>query len=119
MGIGPWLLLLRLVEECAVKRQELWPKTATRGETCDADEWRVHFHIPLHSEPEAMFATTADHLTGTLDVLAADRSLCKHLEMETYTWEVMPAAMHSDDVVDQLEKEYGWTLEEMSARGLA
>ncbi|MGI9242597.1 MAG: metabolite traffic protein EboE [Verrucomicrobiales bacterium] len=83
------------------------------------EEWRVHFHIPLHSEPEAVFGTTADHLAGTLDVLAGDRELCKHLEMETYTWEVMPAEMHSGDVVDQLEREYIWTLDEMRGRRLA
>ncbi len=83
------------------------------------EEWRVHFHIPLHSGPEAVFGTTADHLAGTLDVLAGDRDLCKHLEMETYTWEVMPQEMHSEDVVDQLEREYAWTLGEMRARQLA
>ncbi|MFT4546749.1 MAG: sugar phosphate isomerase/epimerase [Verrucomicrobiales bacterium] len=86
---------------------------AERGE-----EWRVHFHIPLHREPELVFGTTADHLLGVLDALAANRSLCKHLEMETYTWEVMPQAMHSSDVVDQLEREYAWCLAEMRGRGL-
>jgi hypothetical protein len=59
-----------------------------------------------------------DHLAGALDVLAEQRGICKHLEMETYTWEVMPQAMHSEDVVDQLEKEYRWTLGELHARGL-
>lgn len=83
------------------------------------EEWRVHFHIPLHSEPESVFGTTADHLAGVLDVLAENRGICKHLEMETYTWEVMPQAMHSPDVVDQLEREYIWTLGELRARGLA
>lgn len=83
------------------------------------DEWRVHFHIPLHSRPESIFGTTADHLAGTLDVLGGNRDLCKHLEMETYTWEVMPPELHSDDVVDQLVKEYAWTLGELSARGMA
>ena len=82
------------------------------------EEWRVHFHIPLHSQPESVFGTTADHLAGALDVLAEQRQICKHLEMETYTWEVMPRAMHSADVADQLEKEYRWTLGELQARGL-
>ena len=83
------------------------------------DEWRVHFHIPLHSEPEEVFDTTSDHLSGVLDVLAEDRALCQHLEMETYTWEVMPQALHSADVVDQLEREYRWCLGELRERGLA
>jgi len=83
------------------------------------EEWRVHFHIPLHSEPEELFGTTVDHLSGALDALSADPKLCQHLEMETYTWEVMPQVMHSEDVVDQLEKEYDWCLAEMRSRDLA
>ena len=38
--------------------------------------------------------------------------------METYTWEVLPSVLHLDDVVDQLEKEYLWTLEELQKAGL-
>ena len=83
------------------------------------EEWRVHFHIPLHSAPQEVFGNTADHLTGVLDALADDAALCQHLEMETYTWEVMPPEMHTPDVVDQLEKEYAWCLGELRSRNLA
>jgi hypothetical protein len=38
--------------------------------------------------------------------------------METYTWEVLPDEMRSGDVVDQLVKEYEWTLGEMEKREL-
>ena len=52
--------------------------------------------------------------------LGADRiELCSHLEMETYTWEVLPNQMKNRDVVDQLVGEYEWTLGELTARGLA
>ena len=83
------------------------------------DEWRVHFHIPLHAAPDELFQNTSDHLTGALDVLAANPSLCQHLEMETYTWEVLPPDMRSATVEDQLMKEYEWTLAELAKRGLA
>ena len=33
-------------------------------------EWRIHFHVPLHAPTAAPFASTQDHLLGTLDVLA-------------------------------------------------
>jgi hypothetical protein len=39
--------------------------------------------------------------------------------METYTWEVLPQDMRSGDVVDQLVKEYDWTLAAMRGFGLA
>jgi hypothetical protein len=83
-----------------------------------AEEWRVHFHIPLHCPATGWFETTTDHLLGALDVLRDEPGLCSHLEMETYTWEVMPAAWKSRDVVDQLAAEYEWCLRELRARGL-
>lgn len=82
-------------------------------------EWRIHFHIPLHCAPTPIFGTTRDHLLGVMDALAADPTLCSHVEMETYTWEVMPAEMKNRNVVDQLAAEYEWTLREMRARQLA
>lgn len=83
------------------------------------DEWRIHFHVPLHFEPGGMFQTTRDHLVGVMDALAADPTLCQHIEMETYTWEVMPPEMKNRSVVDQLVAEYEWTLAALKERGLA
>ena len=82
-------------------------------------EWRIHFHIPLHSPPTALFDNTSDHLLGVMDILKANPSLCSHLEMETYTWEVMPPEMKNRSVVDQLVSEYEWTLRQLAERGLA
>jgi hypothetical protein len=87
--------------------------------TLNPAEWRIHFHVPLHSAPTPLFRTTSNHLLSVMDALAKEPSLCSHLEMETYTWEVMPAAMKNRSVVDQLVAEYGWTLGELAKRGLA
>jgi len=83
------------------------------------DEWRIHFHVPLHAPAVAPFASTIDHLLGTLDVLAENPGLCQHLEMETYTWEVLPPECKSRSVVDQLAAEYAWTLGRLAERGMA
>ena len=82
-------------------------------------EWRIHFHIPLHSRPTALFDTTADHLTGVLDEVKRQPRMCSHFEMETYTWEVMPAELKNRNVVDQLVAEYDWTLARFAERGIA
>jgi len=76
------------------------------------DEWRVHFHVPVHAQPEALFGDTRDHILATIAVLEADPKMCSHFEIETYTWAVMPEAMRSGDVVDQIVKEYEWCLSE-------
>src|SRR5438105_2868270 len=81
-------------------------------------EWRVHFHVPLQSPPAALFDNTASHILGVLDLLQANPALCSHLEMETYTWEVLPPELKDRDVVEQLVAEYEWTLARLAERGL-
>jgi hypothetical protein len=82
------------------------------------EEWRIHFHVPLHAPAAPPFENTNDHLLGALDLLAENPGLCSHLEMETYTWEVLPPELKSQNVVDQLAQEYDWTLAELGKRGL-
>jgi hypothetical protein len=82
-------------------------------------EWRIHFHIPLHSPGTDWYETTSDHVLGVLDLLRADPALCHHLEMETYTWEVLPPELKNRTVVEQLAMEYEWTLARLRERGLA
>jgi hypothetical protein len=81
-------------------------------------EWRVHFHVPLHWQPAGELNTTADHVLGLLKLLEAQPHLCSHLEMETYTWAVLPEPWRSRDVVDQLVGEYDWTLRQLAEHGL-
>lgn len=84
-----------------------------------SDEWRIHFHIPLHCRPTELFDTTSDQITGVIDLLAENPSLCSHIEMETYTWEVLPQPLKNRNVVDQLADEYAWTLQKLRAKNLA
>ncbi len=81
-------------------------------------EWRIHFHIPLHSQPTPLFDNTSDHILGLLDFWQREPWICSHMEMETYTWEVMPPEMKNRNVVDQLVSEYHWTLHELGKRGV-
>lgn len=83
-----------------------------------AVEWRIHFHIPLHSEPTPLFQNTSDHIVGLLRLLKLTPKLCSHLEMETYTWEVLPSELKNRSVVDQLVREYEWTLGQLDKAGL-
>ena len=92
--------------------------TPLTGQAQFAVEWRIHFHIPLHSKPTSLFDTTSDHILGVLDMLKTNPNLCSHIEMETYTWEVLPAELKNRNVVDQLVAEYEWTLARMAERGI-
>jgi len=85
----------------------------------NAEEWRVHFHVPLHWEPRTELDTTSDHVVELFNLLRSDPGLCSHLEMETYTWAVLPDALRSRDVSQQIVAEYQWTLRKLFERGLA
>jgi len=106
----------RLSDGTLARHRDLDVALAEKG---NAEEWRVHFHVPLHSPDGDWFASTRDHIGGVLDLLRADPALCTHLEMETYTWEVLPGDLKNRDVVDQLVGEYEWTLAGLRARDLA
>jgi len=80
-------------------------------------DWRIHFHIPLHSPVTQFFDNTTSHIIGVMEILSVYPDLCSHLEMETYTWEVMPGEMKNRSVVDQLVSEYQWTLQQLAEFG--
>jgi hypothetical protein len=108
--------------DCSIRRYrdlDLALDAAASLRDPESVEWRIHFHIPLHSAPTPFFGSTSDHILGVLDFLQANPGLCSHLEMETYTWEVMPPEMKNRNVVDQLVSEYDWTLRELESRGFA
>ncbi|MFF2623480.1 metabolite traffic protein EboE [Oerskovia jenensis] len=53
--------------------------------------WRVHFHVPLHHEPAPPLAATTDVLRAAVEaVRAAPHGDEAHLDVETYTWAVLP-----------------------------
>ncbi len=110
----------RRAPESLTKFRDLIPALSSSLATTPApgDEWRVHFHVPLQMQPTAELDTTADHVVGLLNCLQAQPQLCSHLEMETYTWAVLPEPLRSLDVVDQLVAEYDWTLRQLKAYGL-
>jgi hypothetical protein len=104
------------------------PSLNPQPSTLNSPEWRIHFHIPLHTPAVSLqevarggsplFDNTTDHLTELLDVLAENPTLCPHLEFETYTWEVLPPELKNESVVTQLVREYEWCLKQLSRRGL-
>ena len=91
---------------------------AARGETVCVTEWRIHFHGPLHCPPCSLFDTTSNQLKAAIGVLGAGPTMCSHIEMETYTWEVLPSEMKQRDVADQLVGEYRWTLAQLAEHGI-
>jgi sugar phosphate isomerase/epimerase len=69
--------------------------------------WRVHFHIPLHHVPSAPLETTVDVLRQAVaEVGRLAYAPEVHLDIETYTWSVLPGA--SVGITDGIAAEIVW-----------
>ncbi|MFJ2265521.1 metabolite traffic protein EboE [Streptomyces sp. NPDC087849] len=84
--------------------------------------WRVHYHVPLHTEPAPPLSSTRPELRATLRTLfAGGRALTDHVEVETYTWTVLPKERRPagrDGLVAGIAAELDWTRAELTALGL-
>lgn len=83
-----------------------WPDLAEAlAANGGGDEWRVHFHVPIFVERYGALESTQDHLRRCIE-----RVQTPHLEIETYTWDVLPAGMKASSV-DSIAREYEWVLD--------
>ena len=70
-------------------------------------EWRIHFHVPIFLAELEPFQSTQAFLRELL-ALQASVGVSQHLEVETYTWEVLPAAWRQTDLVGAIARELTW-----------
>ncbi|WP_316743840.1 metabolite traffic protein EboE [Streptomyces sp. MK7] len=86
------------------------------------DPWRVHFHVPLHADPEPPLTTTRPELEATLAaLLGGDTARTAHVEAETYTWGVLPEAARPqgpDALADGIAAELAFTRDHLISLGL-
>jgi sugar phosphate isomerase/epimerase len=81
--------------------------------------WRVHFHVPLHTDPPPGLRATRPELLKTLGVLlGGDAALTDHIEVETYSWPVLPEAPGGAGLVEGVAAELAWTRDAITALGL-
>lgn len=75
-------------------------------------EWRVHFHVPVWAERCGPFATTQGFTAAVLERQRRN-ALTAHLEVETYTWDVLPHGVRPLSLTDSLALELQWTRERL------
>jgi hypothetical protein len=92
----------------------------TLGEALDAyekdprpAELRTHFHVPVFLAEIGPFRTTRPAVEQALALHRAT-PLSEHLEIETYTWDVLPAHLKSGDVVDYVSREIEFVQRELT-----
>jgi len=91
------------------------PQSAIRNP--QSDEWRIHFHIPLHCAPTPLFSTTSDHLLGGMTRSPRSIALLTHRDGNLHVGSV-PGRNEEPQRGDQLVAEYA-TLANCATAGLA
>ncbi len=80
---------------------------AARQDAAARGEWRVHCHVPIFLEATSGLQTTQLFLRSVLDVIHRT-SACTCLEVETYTWDVLPAECRTADMCTAIARELAW-----------
>ena len=73
--------------------------------TDDAHEWRAHFHVPVFLENFGLLQSTQADIIKVLDI-QVQNPFTDHLEVETYTWGVLPDALKiplTQSIIRELE----------------
>lgn len=68
-------------------------------------EWRAHYHVPLFISSYGVLQSTQSDIEEVL-AIQGERMFTFHLEVETYTWEVLPEEMRlplSDSIIREME----------------
>jgi sugar phosphate isomerase/epimerase len=76
-------------------------------------EWRTHFHVPVFLEDLGPFRTTRFAIEEALR-FHKTKPLSRQLEIETYTWDVLPDHLKTGDIVDYVCRELEWVRGELS-----
>jgi sugar phosphate isomerase/epimerase len=88
---------------------DLAPALATIGHT-EATEWRSHFHVPLFVNDYGALQSTQEEIVKTLR-LVKEKPFTQHLEVETYTWDVLPPDLKLD-LHSSVRRELEWVLQQ-------
>ena len=70
------------------------------------NEWRAHFHVPIFAEDLQLLRSTQSDIVEVLNI-QKNMPFSDHLEVETYTWEVLPESLKMP--IDQsIIRELNW-----------
>jgi len=81
------------------------PQAMTAFAAGQADgEWRVHCHVPVFLEQAGDMSTTQAQLLQTIQACKLE-GFSSHLEVETYTWDVLPASLKTETKAQAIARE--------------
>ena len=76
-------------------------------------EWRTHFHVPVFLDDLGELKTTRFAIEDALKFHKL-QPLSRQLEIETYTWDVLPDSLKTGDIVDYVCREIEWVRSQLT-----
>jgi hypothetical protein len=76
-------------------------------------QWRTHFHVPVFLKDLGPCQSTQFALEQAL-AMHKQTPLSRHLEIETYTWDVLPDQLKTGDIVEYVCRELEWVKEQLA-----
>lgn len=87
------------------------PEAISDADNPAVKEWRSHFHVPVFIDHYGLLSSTQADIREVLQ-LQVKQPFTRHLEIETYTWDVLPADLKLP--MDQsVSRELGWVLQQL------
>ncbi len=83
---------------------------AIAGESLAELTLRTHFHVPLFLDRFGLLRATQDEVRKCLQHVG-EFTDCKHFEVETYAWDVLPDNLRVDDLAEGIAKEMQWVMD--------
>jgi hypothetical protein len=74
----------------------------------EVKQWRAHFHVPISLQEIGYLQSTQDDILNVID-LQKKQPFTNHLEIETYTWEVLPEKIKLP-ITQSIINEINWVI---------
>jgi len=97
---------IRLPRGKIIHYPDLTAETLADAQKHEGAELRTHFHVPLFWEGNALLRSTQETLTPDFFKAVAEKNY--PVEIETYTFDVLPPELKAASVVENLVKETLW-----------
>ena len=96
-----------------IRYSDLGEALASTGWRDGGSEWRIHFHVPVFIDRLEGFTSTQAFVREVLH-LQRQRPRSAQLEVETYTWSVLPAQYRDLPLEEAIARELTWVQGELS-----
>lgn len=103
-------VIAKTADDTLIRYKDL-PAALLDVENMAVNEWRAHYHVPLFVENYGHLESTQEDIKEVLKIYQKD-AISGHLEVETYTWDVLPKTL-KQPIVASIAREINWVNDQL------